>query len=318
MAKVLVTGVAGFIPSHLCERLLERGDSIIGIDNFDPFYGRDIKERNLSYFREHQNFTFVEADLRDAKGIKEIVESSRPDSVVHLAAKAGVRPSIIAPDEYIDVNISGTLNLLRACSGLSIDHFVFASSSSVYGSNTKVPFSEDDRTDRPESPYAMTKKAGEGLCYTYHRLTGIPITCLRFFTVYGPRQRPDLAIHKFTQLIMAGKSIPFYGDGQTSRDYTYVDDTVRGIISSLDTPDGYNIYNLGNSRPITLLEMVNTIGEACNRPIYLDHLPHQPGDVPTTFADITKAKKSIGYDPNTPFEEGVTKFVSWFNSMRIR
>jgi UDP-glucuronate 4-epimerase len=314
MATILVTGAAGFIASHVSEALLGRGDTVIGIDNFDPYYSRTLKDSNVAALQKHGNFQFFEADLRDAARIGEIVRTTRPEGIVHLGAKAGVRPSLQAPADYIDVNVTGTLHLVQAAAEVGVKQFILASSSSVYGSNAKVPFAEDDQTDSPESPYAATKKAAELLCFTYHRLTGMPITCLRFFTVYGPRQRPDLAINKFTRLIDEGKPIPFFGSGQSSRDYTFVLDTVSGVIAALDRPNGYQIYNLGNSRPITLSYLVETVGAAVGKPVLLDRLPDQPGDVPTTFADVSKAKRDLGYDPQTPFEEGIRRFVEWYRS----
>jgi UDP-glucuronate 4-epimerase len=313
LAAILVTGAAGFIGSHVTECLLRRGEQVVGLDNFDPYYPRPMKERNLRAAREHPGFQFVEADLRDTEAICKLFAHFRPDRVVHLAAKAGVRPSIQAPVAYAETNINGTLNLLQACAEYPVRHFVFASSSSVYGEAARVPFSEEDRTDLPESPYAATKKAGEMLCYTYHRLLGLPITCLRFFTAFGPRQRPDLAIHKFVRLIAAGEPIPFFGDGSTSRDYTYVEDIADGILAALDRPSGYEIYNLGHSEPVSLQTMVETIERVMGKRAVLDRQPDQPGDVRTTYADIRKARQRLGYEPRMPFEEGIRRFVSWWS-----
>lgn len=313
MAAILVTGAAGFIGSHVAERLLNRGEQVVGLDNFDPYYPRPMKERNLRAAREHPNFRFVEADLRDAEAVCKLFAHFRPDRVAHLAAKAGVRPSIQAPVAYAETNIVGTLNLLQACAEYPIQHFVFASSSSVYGEAARVPFSEADRTDSPESPYAATKKAGEMLCYTSHRLLGLPITCLRFFTAFGPRQRPDLAIHKFVRLIAAGEPIPFFGDGSASRDYTYVEDIADGVLAALDYPSGYEIYNLGHSEPVSLQAMVETIERVMGKRAALDRQPDQPGDVRTTYADISKARQRLGYEPKMPFEEGIRRFVSWWS-----
>jgi UDP-glucuronate 4-epimerase len=239
LALILITGAAGFIGSHLAERLLARGDQVVGLDNFDPFYPREAKERNLGGPKAHSGFTFVEADLRDARAMAELVERHRPQRVVHLAAKAGVRPSLENPAAYVESNVHRTLNLLLACQRFSVEHFVFASSSSVYGKDVQAACTEEAPTDSPASSYGATKKAGEVLCFTYHQLLKIPMTCLRLFTVYGPRQRPDLAIHKFVRLLEAGKPVPFFGDGSSRRDYTFVEDTVSGITAALDRPDGY-------------------------------------------------------------------------------
>jgi UDP-glucuronate 4-epimerase len=311
LAVVLVTGAAGFIGSHLVERLLARGDRVVGLDNFDPFYPRAVKERNLAAARAHPRFSLEEADLRDGEALLDLFARHGPERVVHLAAKAGVRPSLQDPAAYVAVNVTGTLHVLQACERFPVAHLVFASSSSVYGDSAHVPFSEDDRTDEPASPYAATKKAGECLCFTYHRLLELPITCLRFFTVFGPRQRPDLAIRKFVRLIEAGEPVPFFGDGSTSRDYTYVDDTVDGIVAALDRPSGYQIYNLGRSNPVPLAEMVAAIESALGKRAVLDRQPEQPGDVRTTFADVSKARAELGYEPRVSFEEGIRRFVEW-------
>jgi UDP-glucuronate 4-epimerase len=312
LSTILVTGAAGFIGSHLAERLLARGERVVGLDNFDPFYSRDVKERNLAALLEHPGFQFVEADLCDAARLRDLFVAERTDRIAHLAAKAGVRPSLRDPAGYVEANVRGTANLLQLCSERPPEHFVFASSSSVYGDTTEVPFSEEQRTDTPASPYAATKKAGEVLCFTYHQLVGMPVTCLRFFTVFGPRQRPDLAIHKFTRLIDRGEPVPFFGDGSASRDYTFVADTVDGVVAALDRPAGYEIYNLGHSSPVTLAEMVATIEGCLGKPANLQRLPDQPGDVRTTFADISKAKARLGYEPKVVFAEGVERFVRWY------
>jgi UDP-glucuronate 4-epimerase len=312
LALVLITGAAGFVGSHLAERLLARGDQVVGFDNFDPFYPREVKERNLLGPKAHAGFTFVEADLRDASAMAGLVERHRPQRIVHLAAKAGVRPSLENPAAYVEANVHGTLNLLLACQRFPVEHFVFASSSSVYGKDVQAACTEDAPTDSPASPYGATKKAGEVLCFTYHQLLKIPVTCLRLFTVYGPRQRPDLAIHKFVRLIGEGKPLPFYGDGSSRRDYTFVEDTVSGITAALDRPDGYQIYNLGRGNPVTLTQMLQAVERALGKQAVLDRQPEQPGDVRTTWADITKAKTRLGYDPQVQFEEGVARFVNWW------
>lgn len=309
---MLLTGAAGFIASHVSERLLARGDHVIGVDNFDPFYPRAIKERNLEPSRRHHNFTFIEADLRDAAAVLDLYDRHRPTHVIHLAAKAGVRPSVENPQSYVDGNIQGTLNLLNGAPEGSLAQFVFASSSSVYGDTTQVPFREDARTDTPESPYAATKKACEVLCFTYHQLAKIPITCLRLFTVYGPRQRPDLAIHKFIRLIETGQPIQLFGDGTTSRDYTFVADTVDGMVAALDRPQSYEIYNLGSHYPVSLIDMVRTIERVTGKTAQIEWKPVQPGDVTTTYANVTRAGADLGYSPKVPFEEGIRRMVAWW------
>jgi nucleoside-diphosphate-sugar epimerase len=318
MATILVTGAAGFIGSHVSEALLHRGDQVIGVDNFDPFYPRNVKERNLSSACTNPRFRLLELDLRDSGAILSLMSDSAPDAVIHLAAKAGVRPSIQDPAGYIEANMLGLQSLLSAIERRPVEHFVFASSSSVYGDRANPPFREEDRTDEPASPYAATKKAGETLCYTYHALTGIPVTCLRFFTVYGPRQRPDLAIHKFTRLIDAGQPVPFFGDGSTRRDYTYVEDTVAGILAALDNPSPYEIYNLGRSDPVSLSEMLAAIETALGKKAALDRMPDQPGDVRMTCANVEKAANAFGYAPKIDFEEGIGRFVAWWrNEVRV-
>jgi UDP-glucuronate 4-epimerase len=308
--KVLVTGAAGFIGSHLCERLLAEGRQVVGVDNFDDFYDPQIKRRNVAASLACDNFGLIEADIRDAAAMDEAV-GGQVDVIVHLAARAGVRPSIEQPLLYADVNINGTSVLLEAARRHGVKKFVFGSSSSVYGNNEKVPFSENDNVDFPISPYAATKKAGELICHTYHSLYGIDITCLRFFTVYGPRQRPDLAIHKFARLIEQGRSIPVYGDGGMMRDYTYIDDIIAGTTAAIDRCSGYNIYNLGESEPIRLSELIGHIEQALGKKANKECLPKQPGDVERTYADISRARRELGYNPGTHITEGLRKFVQW-------
>jgi UDP-glucuronate 4-epimerase len=312
VSVTLVTGAAGFIASHLVESLLAGGHAVAGVDNFDPFYDRSTKERNLQAALAHPRFRFIEADIRDEGRLADFMREQGVTRIAHLAAKAGVRPSIADPQGYLDANVTGTAALLRAGAKAGIQSLVFASSSSVYGFNAKVPFSEDDNTDAPASPYAATKKAGEIWCRCHHHLTGLPITCLRFFTVYGPRQRPDLAIHKFTRLIDAGRPVPFFGDGTSSRDYTYIADTVAGIRAALDRPDGYRIYNLGRSDPVSLRDMVAVLEAALGKRAILDRQPDQPGDVPITCADVTHAARDLAYAPQVSFEEGIRRFVEWY------
>jgi UDP-glucuronate 4-epimerase len=309
---ILVTGAAGFIGSNTCEHLINSGNSIIGIDNFDNFYPRNIKEKNLSKLRQNNRFQFHEADIRNKGQLDAIFSSNNIDAVIHLAAKAGVRPSIENIEDYYDVNVNGTICLLETMKIHNVKKMIFASSSSVYGNSKNIPFNEADNVDNPISPYASTKKSGELLCYVYYHLYGFDITCLRFFTVYGPRQRPDLAIHKFTGLINAGKPIPFYGDGSTARDYTYINDIVSGIECALNKINGYKIYNLGGSGVVDLNTMVQSIEEILGKKAILNRLPAQMGDVVITYADINKAKSEIGYNPGFPFKNGLRLFIEWF------
>lgn len=306
---VLITGAAGFIGSHLCERLLDEGLSVVGLDNFDDFYDPQIKRDNISNCLKNKNFQLIEADIRDSTAVDKAVGSV--EIIVHLAAKAGVRPSIAEPLLYSDVNINGTMVLLEAANKHKVGKFIFASSSSVYGNNEKVPFSEDDNVDFPISPYAATKKACELICHTYHHLYGIDLTCLRFFTVYGPRQRPDLAIHKFAKLIEQDKPIPVYGDGSMMRDFTYIDDIIDGIIAAMKKCEGFNIYNLGESQPVTVNDLISAIEKALGKTAIREYLPLQPGDVNRTFADITKAARELGFNPSTPIPDGLAKFATW-------
>ena len=309
--KAIVTGAAGFIGSHLSERLLKDGWTVVGVDNFDNFYDPQVKRGNIKDCLNNKLFKLVEADIRDSAAMDKVTNEGI-DVIVHLAARAGVRPSIAHPALYADVNINGTVTLLEAAKKSNIKKFVFASSSSVYGNNRKVPFSEDDNVDFPISPYAATKKAGELICHTYHHLTGIAMTCLRFFTVYGPRQRPDLAIHKFARLIEDGKPISVYGDGSMMRDFTYIDDIIDGTVGAIDKCEGYNIYNLGESRPVTVNTLISEIEKALGKKAVIERLPLQPGDVERTFADVTKARRDLGYNPNTNISDGLKHFVEWF------
>jgi len=315
MNTILVTGGAGFIGSHVCEALLARGERVVALDSFDSFYDPAIKRRNLEACRAHRNFQLVEGDIRDAAAVDRLFAAHRPETIIHLAARAGVRPSIEQPLLYQEVNVHGTAILLEAARRQAARRFVFASSSSVYGNNTKVPFSESDNVDHPISPYAATKKAGELLCHTYHHLYGLDITCLRFFTAYGPRQRPDLAIHKFARLIEAGRSIPFFGDGSTRRDYTYIADIVDGVLRAADRCKGYHIYNLGESEPVSLRELVAALERALGRQAVLERLPPQPGDVSQTYADIARARAELGYKPSTRLEVGLARFVAWLREV---
>ncbi len=312
MSKIVVTGGAGFIGSHLCEALLDRGDQVVALDCLDDFYDPAVKRRNLAVAMRNDRFRLVEGDIRDPATVNSVIGSD-VDAVVHLAARAGVRPSIEQPMLYNDVNIIGTGVILEACRAAKVQRVIFGSSSSVYGNNEKVPFSESDNVDHPISPYAATKRAGELLCHTYHHLYDMPVTCLRFFTVYGPRQRPDLAIHKFSRLIRSGQPIPVFGDGSMMRDYTYVDDIVDGVLRAIDRCDGYAIYNLGESQPVALSDLVAMLEEALGQKAIIDRRPLQPGDVMRTFADITLARRELGFEPTTDMRTGLAHFVEWLN-----
>jgi len=311
--KILVTGAAGFIGSHLSEGFLRAGHTVVGLDNFDDFYDPAVKEENLSVALDHSGFTLVRGDIRDSELLAGLPDGI--DTVVHIAARAGVRPSIEQPVLYYDVNVNGTLRLLELARQRGIPRFVSASSSSVYGNNEKVPFSEDDPVDHPISPYAATKKATELLCHTYTHLFGVTCLNLRFFTVYGPRQRPDLAIHKFARLLAAGEEIPMFGDGTTRRDYTYIEDIVQGVDGALrwtaEHEGGFDIVNLGESRTVELREMIDVLGEEMGVEPRIRRLPMQPGDVERTFADISKAKRLLGYEPRWSFRNGIREFLTW-------
>ena len=311
---ILITGAAGFIGSHVVEWFLDRGTEVCGVDLFDDFYDPQIKEANLGSARDHLGFTEVRADIRDRAALKSVPD--HVDAVIHLAARAGVRPSIEQPSLYTSVNVGGTVALLEFVRERGIGSFVFASSSSVYGNNEKVPFAEDDRVDRPISPYAATKRAGELLCSSFHHVHGIGVVALRLFTVYGPRQRPDLAIHKFARLLSEERLLPVYGDGSTARDYTYIDDIVLGVGAAVDflraCPSTYEIVNLGESRTVSLSEMIEVVSSEMGIEAKIQRLPMQPGDVMRTHADLSKARRLLGYDPTTDFRAGVKKFVEWF------
>ena len=312
-SNVLVTGGAGFIGSHLVDRLLRDGHTVTALDNFDAFYDVGRKWANIAPQLLHSRYTLVEADIRDIRTLRERL--STYDIVVHLAAKAGVRPSIDDPMSYQEVNVAGTQHLLELCRERGIGQFVFASSSSVYGVNPHVPWNEHDHVLLPISPYASTKISGELLGHTYSHLFGIRFVALRFFTVYGPRQRPDLAIHKFARLMLKRQAIPFYGDGSTQRDYTYVDDIVGGIVSAMNyTETPYEVMNLGNDRTVSLLELTETLEKVLHVRAKLTRMPDQPGDVPVTWANIEKAARLLGYSPRTSLADGLAKFASWLDS----
>lgn len=312
--KILVTGGAGFIGSHLCEALLAEGADVVVIDDFNDFYDPAIKEDNLAAIRDR--ITLVRGDIRDAALVDRLFQEHRFALVFHLAARAGVRPSIADPKLYFTTNIDGTFNLLDACRHFGTKRFVFASSSSVYGINRKVPFSESDPIERTISPYAATKIAGEQICSNYAHLFGVHCACLRFFTVYGPRQRPDLAISKFTKAILAGEPIDRYGDGSTARDYTYVDDIIQGVLAAARHTEqsSFEIFNLGGSATTTLNELIALIGKTTGREPVIRQLPEQPGDVPRTFADVDKARRLLGYQPRTPVALGLKRYADWLAS----
>jgi UDP-glucuronate 4-epimerase len=319
--RILLTGAAGFIGSHTAERLLGAGCTVIGVDNFDRFYDPAIKRRNLAEVSRHPSaarFTLIEADLCDADAMAAIFDAHRPTGVIHLAARAGVRPSIEQPALYAHVNVEGTTVMLEAARRTAeCARFVMASSSSVYGNNPKVPFAETDDVNAPISPYAATKRSCELIAHTYSHLYKLPVASLRFFTVFGPRQRPDLAIGKFIRLVSRGEPIPFFGDGSTSRDYTFIEDIVTGVLGAYDRipHHGYRIWNLGGSDPVTLREMVDAIGRVVGKAPNIQPLPLQPGDVERTFADLSRSTAELGFRPTTAFEDGVRRQWEWFRSL---
>ena len=310
----LITGAAGFIGSQLAEKLLAQGHSVIGVDNFDPFYARELKELNLETLKSHPSFSFYEIDIADGSFKTTIKENF--ELVIHIAAKAGVLPSVKAPSEYVRVNVLGTQNVLELMQEKGCKKLLFASSSSIYGNNKKVPFNENDAVNQPISPYAATKRSCELLNHAFHSLHGFDILNLRFFTVYGPRQRPDLAINKFIRLIDAGQPINMYGDGSSARDYTFVEDTIAGILQAMEyilaNTGVFEIVNLGNKNPVKLLDLINTLYELMEKTPQINQLPMQPGDVDVTFADISKAEQLFGYQPKTTIREGLKKYIAWY------
>jgi len=311
-AGILVTGGVGFIGSSLCDRLLEEDYKVICLDNFNDFYEPKIKEANVASALKHKNFTLVRGDILDREFLEDVFSKYDIDKVIHLAAIAGVRPSLVTPTKYIDVDIKGTVSLLEVARKYEIRQFIFGSSSSVYGINSRIPFLEEDIVDLQISPYATAKRAAELFCATYHHLYGIPITILRFFTVYGPRQRPDMAIHKFTRLMSQGEPIPVFGSGESERDYTYIDDVVNGIVTSMERLYDFEIFNIGNSKLVKLRELIEIIAAKLGVEPKLKQLPEQPGDVPITCANISKAKRMLEYNPSTPIEQGIEKFIKWY------
>ena len=313
-----VTGGAGFIGSHVCERLLNEGHAVCVFDDLNNFYSPAIKQRNLRALQSlAKPLTFIHGDLTDRAAVDEALGSAKFDQIIHLAARAGVRPSLQEPALYQRVNVEGTVNLLEAARLQGVSKVTIASSSSVYGVNAKVPFTESDPIFSAISPYAASKLAGEALGHTYHHVYGMDIVMLRFFTVYGPRQRPDLAIHKFASLISAGKPIPVFGDGSTARDYTFVTDTVDGILACTRARFGFQIFNLGESQTVTLNRLIELLERSLGRPAILDRQPPQPGDVPITYADISKARNLLGYNPTVKIDEGIPRFVEWFLQNQI-
>ena len=327
---IFVTGAAGFIGFHVAERLLQRGDDVVGIDNLNPYYDPTLKEARLQRLQRYERFRFERADIADREAMERLFAGHRPRRVVHLAAQAGVRYSLTHPHVYIESNVKGFLHILEGCRHNGVEHLVYASTSSVYGANTKQPFSEHDSVDHPLTLYAATKKANELMAHTYAQLYGLPCTGLRFFTVYGPWGRPDMALFLFTKGILAGEPIPVFNEGQMVRDFTYIDDIAEGVVRALDTtatpnpawdgndPDPatsaapYRVYNIGNNRPVQLLEYIGALEKSLGRKAELQLLPMQPGDVPSTMADVTELEHAVGFRPATSVEEGIARFVAWY------
>ena len=318
MASILITGGAGFIGSHLTEALIRDGRDVVVLDSFDDFYLPDVKRRNLEPLKGRPGFTLMEADIRDEAMVDQVFTTHPIGVVVHLAARAGVRPSIEQPVLYSDVNVTGTAVLLEACRKHGVAKFIFGSSSSVYGNNSKLPFSEKDEVDRPISPYAATKRAGELLCATYHELYRLNVFALRFFTVYGPRQRPEMAIHKFTRLIERGLPVPRFGDGSTRRDYTFISDIVNGVLRAIERVQGFEIINLGGSETTRLDELIACLEKHLGQKALVEGEPAQAGDVVATYADVEKARRLLGFEPEVHPDEGIGRFVDWYRSLRVR
>jgi UDP-glucuronate 4-epimerase len=314
--RMLITGGAGFIAFHIASQLLAQGHDLTLVDNFNDFYDPAIKRGNVRDLQVIKPVKLYEIDILDQEALSRAFENTRPEAVIHLAAWAGVRPSLMKPALYASTNLVGTANVLELAREFGTERFVFGSSSSVYGGNTKVPFSEDDPVDRPISPYAATKRGGELLCHTYAHNYGMHIACLRFFTVYGPRQRPEMAIQRFANLLWEGKEIPVYGDGQSRRDYTYVSDIVSGVLAAIELNPHFETFNLGESQTITLRDLIALLESGLSRKARLCFLPAQPGDMEVTCADISKARRILGYHPQTPIREGIRKFVAWFIQSR--
>ena len=314
MKTILITGAAGFIGSHLAEALIKRGDRVIGLDNFNDYYDPAIKRRNLSRLLEHNSFSLIESDICDEAALRQVFENCKPDVVVHLAARAGVRPSVEDPNLYHRVNVIGSQHILDACRDYKPSHLVFASSSSVYGGSTDVPFAETNPVMRPISPYAATKRMNELQAHVYSHLYGLHVTMLRFFTVYGPRQRPDMAIHKFTRLILDGEILPMFGDGETRRDYSYIDDITHGLLQCVDRPFRYEIFNLGESHTTSLCDLIALIEKHTGCKAKIERKPLQPGDVEITYANIDHARELLDYNPTFSVKEGIKRFVEWYRT----
>jgi len=311
---ILVTGAAGFIGSHVCEALLRQKKQVIGIDSFNDYYSPKIKERNIESLKQHNSFALYREDIKNPDKLKDIFKDNKIEKIIHLAARVGVRPSISMPGAYVQDNIQGTLNLLELARENKIKTFVFGSSSSVYGGNKKIPFSEEDDVSSQISPYGFTKRSCELICSTYHSLYGINIACLRFFTVYGPRGRPDMAIYKFTKSISEGREIEIYGDGASKRDYTYVSDIVKGILLALEKNRGFEIINLGDNNPVILKDVISLIENNLGKKAKIKKVQMQPGDMESTYADISKAKRLLGWYPEVKFSDGIKKFTEWFKA----
>ena len=314
--KILITGGAGFIGSHVAEAFLDRGAETTVLDDFNDYYPPEIKEENLRAVRSHPRLSVVRGDIRDRSLVEEDFSGGRFSSVIHLAARAGVLPSLERPVLYQDVNVTGTLTLLEASRRHGVGRFVFASSSSVYGDAARQPLSEAEEGLLPVSPYGATKLAGEQACRMFHRVYRLPISVLRFFTVYGPRQRPDMAIHKFSRLIWEGKEVPVFGDGSSRRDYTYVADIVAGVIAAWERTEGFEVFNLGGGRPVVLRDLLSLLGSLLGRPVREKHRPAERGDMKETWADVSKAVRRLGFQPRTPIEEGLERFTAWFQQRR--
>jgi UDP-glucuronate 4-epimerase len=314
--RLLITGGAGFIGSHLADRRLAKGDRVVVLDDFNEFYDPAVKRGNVAAHRANGAYRLVEGDIRDGALLQRLFEQESFDAVLHLAARAGVRPSLTQPVLYEEVNVIGTLRLLEAAIGRGKPRFLFASSSSVYGINSRLPFSEEDPITLPISPYAATKRAAELHVFTFHHLHGLEAVCLRFFTVYGPRQRPEMAIARFIRCLEEGRPIPFYGDGGSRRDYTYIEDIVDGVEAALSAPLSFEIINLGGAHPVTLADLVRALESATGKPAILDRQPDQPGDVPATYAAVEKAQKLLGFQARVPLEEGLRRSVEWYRNQR--
>ena len=317
MKTILITGAAGFIGSNTAKKLLDQGKRVIGVDNLNDYYNQTWKKENIEELKKSPHFFFHQVDIRDLEALQGIAREEKINAIIHLAARAGVRPSIADPILYEEVNVRGTVNMLEIAKEFEIKQFVFASSSSVYGNQKKIPFSETDNVDNPISPYAATKKATELIAYTYSHLYEINTIGLRFFTVYGPAGRPDMAPYLFTEAILNDKAINKFGDGSSRRDYTYVDDIVAGVIAALDLDHPYEIINLGNNTPVSLNQFIETLEKITGKSMKINQMGMQPGDVDQTYADIAKAQELLGYDPKTSFEDGLRKFVEWYKENRL-